>query len=319
MNSRWRPPPHATTYPRLRGDWTIAFADGTYEAFSPETCTSIPAEPRTDPKLPGLAAALDRGRLISYRVGRRAVIATESTYIKVVRPSRLDAVLTAHQLVDATHSVRAPTVIDAAAIGSIELTPMHGQSLHELIRHRALQAETIQHLAQSLASMHGDIDPGPLAQRTPDSPQQWIDTVARVDRSAARDLTMLATRLPSIGPGTRSVIHGDLHDKNIYVSTNGAGFIDLDGLSQGAAESDLANLTVHLKLRALQTEQSTDHASALGSLFYTEYAGIRPIDQELAHAFEQHTWFRLASLYLLRTPDCRLTHKIVNELSASPS
>ena len=317
MSSRWRPPQHAKTYPRHRGDWTIAYGDGTYASFSPESGTTIATDPRADRKLPALAAALDRGRLISYRVGRRAVVATESTYLKVVRPSRHDAVLAAHRLVDASDSVSAPTIIHSALAGSIELTAMPGQSLHALGREGPLGTDVIVALAQSLASLHDVAEPEPLPHRSPDPPQRWIDTVARVDRPVARKLTPIAARLPTLGTGTGSVIHGDLHDKNIYVGANGVGFIDLDGLSRGSAECDLANLVVHLKLRALQMEQSTDHASALGALLYNEYAVKLPLDRELACAFEKHTWFRLACLYLLRTTDCRLAHRIVDQLSVA--
>lgn len=315
MNSDWRPPRHAKTYPRHHGDWTIAYGDGTYAAFSPESGTTTAADPRMDRKLPALPAALDRGRLVSYRVGRRAVIATESTYIKVVRPSRLDVVLAAHEAVDASDSVPAPTIIDSAPAGSIELTAMAGQSLHALSRQGVIQPDVIVAVALRLASLHDGVDTGPLPERQPDPPQQWIDTVGRVDQPAARELTVIATRLPTIGPGTGSAAHGDLHDKNIYLGSNDAGFIDLDGLSRGPAESDLANLAVHLKLRALQIEQPTDHASALGALLYREYAGKRSIDCELVRAFQQHTWFRLACLYLLRTPNGALARSIVNQIS----
>lgn len=317
MSSRWRPPLDATTYPRLRGDWTIAHADGTYAAFNPETGTCRPADPLKDAKLPALAAALDRGRLLSYRVGRRAVVATESTFIKVVRPSRLAALQTAHQLADAIQRVDAPAIIGAEPIGSIELTAMHGSSLHALIRQGSVQADDIRSVAHSLASLHGGIDPELLPHRQPDPPQRWIDTVARVNRQVARELNRLATKLPNVDPGTRSIIHGDLHDKNIFISAKSAGFIDLDGLSGGAAECDLANLTVHLKLRALQMGHTTERAGALGSFLYREYAGIRPIDNDVVRGFEEHTWFRLACLYLLRVPDCGLASTIVDELSVA--
>jgi len=316
MNNHWRPPRHAKTYPRHHGDWTIAYDDGNYAAFSPESGTTIAADPRADRKLPALAATLDRGRLVSYRVGRRAVIATESTYIKVVRPSRLDVVFAAHQIVDASDSVLAPTITDSAPAGWIELTAMPGQSLHALSREGLIEPDVIVAVAQSLASLH-DVDSEPPPHRPPDPPQRWIDTVARVDRPAARELTLIAARLPTLGTGTGSAIHGDLHEKNIYISSNDAGFIDLDGLSCGPAESDLANLAVHLKLRALQMEQATDHASALGALLYSEYASKRSIDCELVRAFEQHTWFRLACLYLLRTTDCRLADRIADQFSVA--
>lgn len=55
-------------------------------------------------------------------------------------------------------------------------------------------------------------------------------------------------------PATAVVpLHRDLHDRQLLVDASGSvGLLDLDTLARGEAALDLANLLVHLELRALQ-------------------------------------------------------------------
>lgn len=80
-------------------------------------------------------------------------------------------------------------------------------------------------------------------------------------------------------------------------------FIDLDGLGCGGAEVDVGNLAVHLQLRAMQSGRSVDRAVANCQTLYETYSARVPLDVEILHSVEQHTWFRLGCLYLLRGQD----------------
>lgn len=71
------------------------------------------------------------------------------------------------------------------------------------------------------------------------------------------DLEALAERLlrlPSLPTAQVGLVHGDLHDKQLFVSDDGVCLIDLEGTSVGDTRFDLANLAEHLRLRELQQD-----------------------------------------------------------------
>jgi len=315
VNNVWRPSLSATTYPRLRGDWTIAHNDGTFSAFEPETGTVSTVVPELDAELPALADAVHQGELISYRIARRAIVATGHSYLKIVRPSRLPDLQQAHSFAASIPNLVVPTTIGYDPVGTLEMAALAGHSLHAHIRSQSLNADTIDAVAVALATLHGAPNNGSLPLRQPDQPERWLDTIARVDTAAAKELAAVGQQLPAIGRGTQSVIHGDLHDKNVYLKGQAAGFIDLDGLGRGDAEHDLANLGVHLQLRGIQTNQNLALASAHARRLYTSYLNHRGFDHQIVAAYEQHTWFRLGCLYLLRRRDTNITDAIFEQLT----
>ncbi|MDH4171791.1 MAG: hypothetical protein OEW42_19585, partial [Acidimicrobiia bacterium] len=130
------------------------------------------------------------------------------------------------------------------------------------------------------------------------------------------------------------VVHGDLHDKNVFCDTprpadaaqltatplladaaplGGAGplaLIDLDGLGLGAPEDDVANLAVHLELRNLQARTGLPFGTRSGEL-YRSYQRTQPLDRERLEAVERHTWFRLACLYQYRVASRHLVPQLL--------
>ena len=124
--------------------------------------------------------------------------------------------------------------------------------------------------------------------------------------------------LPPVEVRAEVVVHGDLHDKNIFVDR--PGLIDLDGLGLGAPEDDLANLAVHLELRNLQAGTGLAPGARSEQLYRAHrqaWTG-RPLDPERLRQVEQHTWFRLACLSQYRAGSRRLVPRMLNAALTTP-
>ena len=282
--------------------------DGSWGRLDPETGAVDTVDPAADRKLPALASAVERGELIGYRAGRRAIVAAPDRFIKVVRPSRLEALVATHRTLAATGppDLALPHLLASAEAGSLDLSPVPGRSLHQLLRSRPSEStvrRALDAIGAALASFHAT-PPGPdRPRRAPDEAARWVATVGRSEPGEAARLAEVADGLPPLAPtglARSAVVHGDLHDKNVFVTTGGVGLIDLDSVALGCPEDDVANLGVHLELRALQVgaEPALGHDRA--RRLFTTYGRHRPLDEQRLDAVQRHTWFRLACLYRFR-------------------
>ena len=315
-----------TLYPRLRGEWTATDGERHW-AHNPETGSLTIADPADDPRLPGLGSVLGEGRLLGYRVNRRAVLAVGDGFVKVVRPRRLAAVVAAHRLtVSAPEGPVLPRVVGTADVGIIRLSRVGGVSLHELIRGNPepgtlLDKEPILfHVARALARFHRSPTSGAPNLPAGHDPADWVATVARAEPEAAHRLQRIARSLPPLPPAPPALTHGDLHDKNILIDPCGptVGLVDLDGVAVGTAEDDVANLGVHLGLRALQAGGSVATARILARELHGHYRRFGPLDEARLAAAELHTWFRLACLYRFRRSGRSLTPVMATLAAAAP-
>ena len=293
--SRWpRVAPHPTSA------WTVG--DGRrYGVLDPSTEHVTTTTPSADPLLPALGNALDNGELVAYRHHRRAVIRRSDGYVKVVRPQRVEGIVLRHERAAAEPSYASPNVVAHSDDGRIELSTMPGVSLHDTIRADAIPpADDIARLLANVAST----DASTLPDASLDSPIRWIETVSRIEPCMRSTLNDIAAQLPVVNVDGDSFVHGDLHDKNIFVThhlgTTRLGVIDLDGASRGAAEIDVANLAVHLELRAMQAGGREGARSATPELLIGAVATHCDLDQALVDDLRRHTWFRLACLYRCR-------------------
>ncbi len=125
-------------------------------------------------------------------------------------------------------------------------------------------------------------------------------TVAQtvVARSALADVqSRLAGLVP---PTSSSLIHRDLHDKQILVDDDGVvGLLDLDTLAIGDPALDVANLLAHLELRVLQGQGSLDGARVAADAFLE---GYRPAPElmERVVTYVATSRLRLACVYAFR-------------------
>lgn len=303
-----------TAYPRATGPWTVRCGDR-WGVLDPERAHAEAVEPSEDRRLPGLAGALPAGRLLGYRAGRRAVVMTPTSFVKVVRPKRVDALVERHELFssgDQTFSV--PTVIKATNDGRVELSTMTGLSLHQSIRLAPMRP--LDTIGLLVASLHEQPAPTWLPVRKPDDPAAWVATSRRSPTVHLAAIEQAARDLPTLEPRADVVVHGDLHDKNILCDTTQRAFIDLDGLGLGSAEEDVANLSVHLELRNLQAGTGLPHGTRSREL-YRSYQRARPLDLGRLAAVERHTWFRLACLYQYRTASRTLVPHLLRAASGA--
>ena len=308
-----------TAYPRLRGAWTLRRHDR-WAALVPESALVSTVDPRDDSKLPELRAATSLGQIIGYRIGRRAVVRTPDTFVKVVRPNRTERMVEAHEhLAETCPGIRTPHVLSATSRGRIELSTVAGPSLHQLLRVADDPAvrSAIGDVAAALAQLHdAPISPG-FERLEADPTERWVEIVRRAEPDFAPELETIAASLPRIEPRWSNLTHGDLHDKNVLLDCGQVGVIDLDGLGVGSAEDDVANLAVHLELRSLQRHSAADLGSAARRALYDAYRRHRPLDMERIALVERHTWFRLGCLYRFRSRTRNLTPLLLRRSQVS--
>ncbi len=304
-----------TAYLRHGGPWTLTNGAGRWGRYHPDTGVVATVDPSADEALPAIAPSLARGTLVGYRVGRRAVIATPTSYIKVVRPKRLDALVTNHYgLRGVVRRLEVPDIIDVNTDGAVELTPVGGTSLHRLLRRSptgTALGPVVDEIAAGIATLHSAAPPPQSPRRTDDNPWRWVDTVGRADPDLGALLAKAAMVLPSLPVCDQTLTHGDLHDKNIFWRPRQVGLIDLDSMAAGVPEDDVANLSVHLQLRALQSARNLDTARRLAARLVGSYRQQRPLNQERVNAVAAHTWFRLAAIYQFRSCSRRLVPELL--------
>lgn len=306
-----------TAYPRARGNWTGLDTGGRWGDINPESGSARLVDPCKDMALPALESARHRGTLAGYRVGRRAIVDTGDTFIKVVRPRRLPALLQTHrELPQCCPTVAFPDVLASSDTGWIELSRAPGSSLHDLVRQPEPGGTNILHQAidqigVSLATLHGTDAPADREPATVHRPHQWVQIVQRAEPDVAAELAPLAERLPELAPTQPTIVHGDLHDKNVFASSDGVALIDLDGVGVGVAEDDVANLGVHLELRALQAGRDQHIGQDQRTRLYAAYRTQRDLNLERLEAAERHTWFRLACLYRFRARSRHLSLELL--------
>ena len=112
-------------------------------------------------------------------------------------------------------------------------------------------------------------------------------------------LTALAAAIAELPaptpPRQPGFVHGDLHDKQLFVADGHATLIDLEGMAFGDPRFDLANLVEHVRLRELQ-QRGTD--SGLGDALLAR-CGATAEDPAM-RAFRAVVRARLCGVYALR-------------------
>jgi len=295
------------TFPCSKGAWTVR-NDDHWGALIPETGRVSIVDPVADPALPGLRAALASGRLISYRVGRRAVVAAADSFIKVVRPKRVAKVVANHEAIVRLASCTVPQLVGYETDGRITISVIKGDSLHQKLRHGCLDEQCVNAqclntgdlslVAASVAALHGPSPPVDIND-LPDG-GGWLDTVERFQDRGPGSLRSAHEQIPKTPAARTHVLHGDLHDKNVFLGGYGAALIDLDGVAAGPAEVDVGNLTAHIMLRAMQAGVGEPAGWRHISEFLEAYRRHRPLNDELVATVQRQTWLRLSGLYQFR-------------------
>ncbi|MFM8267102.1 MAG: phosphotransferase [Ilumatobacteraceae bacterium] len=258
---RWR-----VIHARPSGHWTAqrTEADRMITGRLDGSGTWHDVVPTQDDNLPGLSDAIDRGALVSYRPGRRAVVRTTSSFVKVVPPRRaqplVDRLETVRPLLPPQLRVPEVVAIDTAR-GIVELESMSGRSFHEVLMEGSASERTAAiHLAGELVAAFGALDTTHVelpSATDGGSVRAWAETIGAIHPSllvvhlpVVDEVEQLEVRHLSDRP-TR-LVHGDLHDRNLLLGDGSGALIDLDSVGLGDPSIDLGNLGAHLVLRALQ-------------------------------------------------------------------
>jgi len=229
-----------------------------------------------DRRLPALRrlVASPGATLVTHRAERRGVVRRSerdgaATYTKVLRPTRTASTVGRARL--AVDGVAMPRVTASdVRRGTVTCEELPGVRLHDLLADPAVSPHRLASVAravgEALARLHRTAPPGDLglhdASAELEVTQGWLDhaaTYGLLDAALTDSGPTLRAHLerlrtfaaePGCGP---TLIHRDLHDKQVVVGDGDAvGMLDFDLATTGEAALDLANLLVHLELRALQ-------------------------------------------------------------------
>jgi hypothetical protein len=266
-----------------------------------------------DRRLRTLARLVSRpgAALLAHRAERRAVLqigtGPERRYARVLPPERVAGVVQAWRvakgLLNGALSTPDPVEVDEAR--GVILTPaLPGTPLHALLG----SGEGLAHaraVGVALRALHAA---APRPELTPHGPreearvlQEWIDAVTRhapplqgpVRGTAGRVLDQLERApLGELGPA-----HRDFHDGQVLIDRGGVSVLDFDTLCLAEPALDLANMLVHLELRALQRLCEPAWAEAAGAALLEGY-GARA--DERLRLYADATRLRLACVYAFR-------------------
>ncbi|GAA1241574.1 hypothetical protein GCM10009676_28350 [Prauserella halophila] len=226
-----------------------------------------------DPALPGLAAAVDPGRMSdllsglglpadelrlkvrSYRPLRRAVIeartARTTAFVKVLRPEKVEEL---HRLHRAAEGGLVAESLGWTGSGLLVLAGIGGTPLRELLLGgNTMELERIDP-AEIVATLRGlpQAFAGHARRRSwADQAGHYADVVARVHPGAAGTAHAIAGAVDVPTGAARVPVHGDFYETQLLVSGGSpAGLLDIDTAGSGDPHDDPACLLGHLSVLA---------------------------------------------------------------------
>ena len=269
-----------------------------------------------DRRLVGLQSLLARAdaTLLAHRPERRATVClgdpAAARFAKVVRPSQVHEVTAALEHLDGLpdRPFAIPTGIEVdEPNGVVTWSRLEGVCLHELLGHNQAFVDGARAAGRALRGLHGCAPPP-----------------ACVGHDAASEIAMLGKhldRLRALVPAVHAVfadaarrvfgalaegscgsalLHRDFYDKQVFIDPAGrTGLLDFDTIAAGEPALDVANMLVHLQLRAMQQRCSPDSAEQAAAAFLEGYRPDPAVQQRLA-AWQDATRLRLACLYTWR-------------------
>jgi hypothetical protein len=266
-----------------------------------------------DRRLQTLARLVSRPgtALLAHRAERRAVLQLGTgpgrRYARVLPPGRVTATAERWRVAKGLlkGAVGTPDPVEVDAPSGVILTPaLPGVSLHELLG----RGEGLEHagaVGRALATLHAAT---PRPELTPHRPRQearvleeWIAAIARhappLEGPVRRAARRVLDRLEDAPLGDLAPSHRDFHDGQVLIDRGDVSVLDFDTLCLAERALDLANILVHLELRALQRLCGMRWAQAAGCALLQGYGA--PADERL-QLYADATRLRLACLYAFR-------------------
>jgi aminoglycoside phosphotransferase (APT) family kinase protein len=261
--------------------------------------------------------------LVAHRAERRALVRRiddqgRVTYTKHVRPDHLDAMVTRTRVYVDDVAVPRVTDVDARA-GTMTCAALPGRTLQALLDDpsvppRAL-ATTGFEVGRALARLHATA-PTPTMKHHDAVAElgvtrRWLQRARAhglVDdaRPPVRDRVDELTRLITRAPCATTFVHRDLHDLQLLVDVTGhVGVLDFDLAAIGEPALDLANLLVHLELKALIWGDRTERTDACTAAIVEGYAPDADTWRRVP-AYALSTRLRLLAVNAFRPPRAHL-------------
>lgn len=256
-------------------------------------------------------------RLVAHRAERRALVrhvgqTGVTTYTKVVRPERFTAMLAGMHVT--VGGVAVPTVIAAdPTAGTMTCTALAGRTLQQLLEDPTISGAALQDLGRAVgaavARLHAAA-PRPGAGRH-DAAAELAVTRGWLERAHAyglldtassviREAEQAAVRLLAGPPCEATYLHRDLHDMQVLVDGSGAvGILDFDLATTGEPALDLANLLVHLELKAALGACAAERAADCAEAVVAGYAPSREVWGRMP-GYSLTARLRLAAVYAFR-------------------
>lgn len=194
-----------------------------------------------------------------------------------------------------------------------------GRTLHELLQDGEAKDEQMAAAARSLALLHNSS----LDVEKHHGPEDEMKVIASSCERLARlghddyDTGLTRSRIRGLAselPRAAAVpVHRDFYDRQLLIDGDRTALIDLDGLTRGHREIDIANFEVHLHLRSLQGLASREQATRWQQAFSTEYErrSSQPPNPVLLLFYLATTYLRLACKYRLRSGDARIAASLL--------
>ncbi|MFO7634913.1 MAG: aminoglycoside phosphotransferase family protein, partial [Caldilinea sp.] len=188
----------------------------------------------------------------------------------------------------------------------VVMSALPGRPLYALLDEPILP-ELLVASGRALRILHDSALPASVAVHDARSEQSVIHRwLARVSEFAPHLAPILTQRAKSVlatldaPEGGTVLLHRDFYDKQIVVDEDGSiGVLDFDTMAAGEAALDVANALVHLHLRAVQRDWSTEHLFRACQSFLDGYAADDAILRRLP-TYADATRLRLACVYAMR-------------------
>ena len=281
-----------------------------------------------DRKLPGLSqmAATPGAALVAHRPEKRAVLRQRApratTYVKVVRPSRLAATAAAARLT--VPGVATPQVLAVdEELGTVTCTELPGRTLFDLLSDPTLTDGWIEKVGYAVGRAVRRLHQTTVTTDLPSHDAAAELAVARRWAALAADHRLLGDRADAVhhllaeaeeelrgGTAPAVLLHRDLHDKQLLIDGLEVGMLDFDLAAFGDPALDLANLLTHLDLRARQGRCSTDRAARCATAVQAGYGPV-PEDWRRLAGYQLATRARLTCVYAFRPAQAEVAAGLV--------
>jgi len=268
------------------------------------------------PALPGLAAA-DGANLVAHRPEKRAVVRLaapqqETSYVKLVRPRRLARTVTGARLTVAGVATPAVQAVDERA-GRVTFAELPGRMLYDLLGDPTTTDADLATVSSAVGGAVRHLHTSTVVAALPshdaaaelDMARRWIHLAAEhqlLGQRAAdlhRFLDQAADRLAAARPAP-TLLHRDLHDKQLLLDGTDVGLLDFDLAALGDPALDVANLLTHLQLRSHQGRCSGDRARTCATAVLQGYGHVPGDWQRRLEAYRTTARVRLVCVYAFR-------------------